>query len=157
MLTYCQLVSLNHTYFSKMHFKPFSAKWLPLCSSRVQCVSQCGLFCRRWGYQGNENLGVDLSNSLKSLFAIIKLCNVSNSSWISTQLDMLYTLWKTGISLGMGSANGRWYYNVTSSLIGWTHTQNDPGKQWSNECLSNAFKLHSKFIFNTMCWKMLNC
>ena len=26
----------------------------------------------------------------------------------------------------MGSANERWRYNVTSSLIGWAHTQNDP-------------------------------
>ena len=25
---------------------------------------------------------------------------------------------KAGISLGMGSANERWFYNVTSSLIG---------------------------------------
>ena len=30
------------------------------------------------------------------------------------------------IILGMGSTNGRWRYNVTSSLIGWVHTQNDP-------------------------------
>ena len=30
-----------------------------------------------------------------------------------------------GIILGMGSANGRWRYNVTSSLIGWAHAQND--------------------------------
>ena len=26
----------------------------------------------------------------------------------------------------MGSANERWRYNVTSSLIGWAHKQNDP-------------------------------
>ena len=31
-----------------------------------------------------------------------------------------------GIILGMGSANGRWCYNVTSPLIGWSHNQNDP-------------------------------
>ena len=30
-----------------------------------------------------------------------------------------------GITLGMGSANERWRYIVTSSLIGWTQTQND--------------------------------
>ena len=29
------------------------------------------------------------------------------------------------IILGMGSANERRHYNVTSSLIGWAHTQND--------------------------------
>ena len=32
----------------------------------------------------------------------------------------------TGIILGMGWANERWCYIVTSSLIGWAHTQNDP-------------------------------
>ena len=32
----------------------------------------------------------------------------------------------TGIILGMGSANERRRYNVTSSLIGRAHTQNDP-------------------------------
>ena len=34
----------------------------------------------------------------------------------------------TGIILGMGSANERRRYNVTSSLIGWAHTHNDPWK-----------------------------
>ena len=29
-------------------------------------------------------------------------------------------------TLGMGAANERWRYNVTSSLIGWAHIQNDP-------------------------------
>ena len=31
-----------------------------------------------------------------------------------------------GVILGMGSANERRRYIVTSSLIGWAHTQNDP-------------------------------
>ena len=31
-----------------------------------------------------------------------------------------------GIILGMDSANERWRYIVTSSLIGWAHTRNDP-------------------------------
>ena len=31
----------------------------------------------------------------------------------------------SGIILGMGSANEKRCYNVTSSLIGWAHTQND--------------------------------
>ena len=37
---------------------------------------------------------------------------------------------KSKINLGMGSANERRRYNVTSSLIGWAHTQNDPWKSW---------------------------
>ena len=32
-----------------------------------------------------------------------------------------------GIMLGMGSTNERGLYYVTPSLIGWTHTQIDPG------------------------------
>ena len=31
-----------------------------------------------------------------------------------------------GIILGIGSANEAQRYNVTSSLIGWAHTRNDP-------------------------------
>ena len=33
----------------------------------------------------------------------------------------------SGIIFGMGSANERRRYIVTSSLIGWAHTNNDPG------------------------------
>ena len=45
-----------------------------------------------------------------------------------TSLEFL--LWRkgehnTGIILGVGSANERLRYNVTS-VIGWAHTQNDP-------------------------------
>ena len=32
----------------------------------------------------------------------------------------------SGIILGIGSANEGRCYNVTSSLIGWAHTQNNP-------------------------------
>ena len=41
----------------------------------------------------------------------------------------------SGIILCMGPANERWRYNLTSSLIGWMHIQNDPwGIQlWSND------------------------
>ena len=41
----------------------------------------------------------------------------------------------SGIILGMGSANERWHYIVTSSLIGWAHTQNDPF--WPTTMVSN--------------------
>ena len=42
----------------------------------------------------------------------------------------------TGIILGMDSANERRRYIVTSSLIGWVHTQNDP-------CYMTNVKVHS--------------
>ena len=38
------------------------------------------------------------------------------------------TTTKTGIILCIRPANMRWRYIVTSSLIGWAHTQNDPCK-----------------------------
>ena len=38
----------------------------------------------------------------------------------------LFWFQDTGIILAMGSANERRRYNVTSSLIGWAHTENDP-------------------------------
>ena len=37
----------------------------------------------------------------------------------------------SSIILGMGSANERRRYKVTSSLIGWTHTQNELNIQYS--------------------------
>ena len=37
-----------------------------------------------------------------------------------------YPSWTVRIILCMYPANGRWRYTVTSSLIGWAHTQNDP-------------------------------
>ena len=40
--------------------------------------------------------------------------------------------WNSGIILCMRPANGRRRYNVTPSLIGWVHTQNDPGN-WSSQ------------------------
>ena len=38
---------------------------------------------------------------------------------------------ETGLILGMGSANERRRYIVTSSLIGWAHAQNDPKESLS--------------------------
>ena len=38
-----------------------------------------------------------------------------------------------GMILCMGSANGRRHYNVTSSLIDWAHTQNDPSYSISHK------------------------
>ena len=45
----------------------------------------------------------------------------SNCSWLQVS-----DFQSAGIILCMGSANERRRYNVTSSLIGWVHSQNDP-------------------------------
>ena len=45
--------------------------------------------------------------------------------------------------MGMGSANKRRRYNVTSSLIGWAHTQNDPWNYiYEDHCLVYALWYH---------------
>ena len=48
-------------------------------------------------------------------------------------------LWHTGINLWMRPANERRRYIVTSSLIGWAHTRNDP---WSHQirCYSGGLR-----------------
>ena len=41
--------------------------------------------------------------------------------------NIIWYQWSdTGIILGMGPANKRRRYDLTSSLTGWAHTQNDP-------------------------------
>ena len=47
---------------------------------------------------------------------------------MSTHPYLSSCLWVTGIILYMCPANERRWYNVTSSLIGWAHTQIDPCK-----------------------------
>ena len=44
--------------------------------------------------------------------------------------------WEPGISIGMPPANERRRYNVTTSLIGWAHTQTDPQRINSSEGLA---------------------
>ena len=52
-------------------------------------------------------------------------------------MPIMFTEWPAGIILSMGSANESRRYIVTSSLIGWAHTQNDPwAKQRSSVCAS---------------------
>ena len=54
-------------------------------------------------------------------------CNVF-SHWLSPSIHRIIPLSNI---LCMGSANERRRYSVTSSLIGWAHTQNDPSVQYS--------------------------
>ena len=78
---------------------------------------------------------VDLSEDLfkragPSLFFEFSLC-WGALQWGSGETVSLTGTWgllhqSPVIILGMGSANKRRRYNVTSSLIGWVHTQNDP-------------------------------
>ena len=51
-------------------------------------------------------------------------CNVV-SHWLSPYPEWAQPM-KDDVTIILGSANERQRYIVTSSLIGWTHTQNDP-------------------------------
>ena len=61
--------------------------------------------------------------------------NYTEYSEINSKYLCLYNITAcnryTGIILCMRPASERRRYNVTSSLIGWAHSQNDPWIQWS--------------------------
>ena len=53
--------------------------------------------------------------------------------WIKVLVPGAFTSSTAEVILGMGLANERWCHIVTSSLIGWAHTQNDP---WTDMTLT---------------------
>ena len=55
------------------------------------------------------------------------------------------------IILGMGISNERWLYSVTSSLIGWAHTLNDPGICNDTAADSQSMSKHWNVWFNSTC------
>ena len=96
-------------------------------------VSSTFLWCHYHLAQADRyhqwNLGCKISRFINILFHY----------WLSLKTLLTYNHWhhpnmehsyasfrcSSGIILGMGSTNERWRYNVTSSLIGRAHTQND--------------------------------
>ena len=93
--------------------------------------------------------------SVKTLCQKQNLCGKSTSPAASPHRGS--QIWKgfswdiafTEIILGMGSANERWCYFVTSSLIGWAYTQND-------HCfimMSDVYFMHTrKYQWGTIPW-----
>ena len=89
------------------------------------------------------------------------------------EIHVIQWLWEE-IILDMGSANERWCYFVTSSLIGWAHTKNDPGgkpykymfdQQWkhvsSMKCkyiswITNYWWENGNFVENENWWWLKN-
>ena len=63
----------------------------------------------------------------------------------------------SGIILGMGSANERWRYIVTSFLIGWAHTQNDPWLPGKSGTFVFCFVLRDHSMYAPSQWGMLHC
>ena len=79
-----------------------------------------------------------------------------------------------GVILGMGSANERWRYNVTSSLIGLAHAQNGPWSCWCQlwvwiccihstwptfkldwtSCILSIHSLFHVLVSQNGCWKI---
>ena len=62
-------------------------------------------------------------NTISMLRKMIKKCKLIFACFLKTIQNN-----KVGLILGIGSANQRRRYNVTSSLIGWPYTQNDSCK-----------------------------
>ena len=84
----------------------------------------------------------------KSLSSMMKDLNYLHLLCVEIWL-CICVIWPThaGIILCMCQANERWRYNVTPSLNGWAHTQNDP---------CTCFKKKStSFILECSCFKLL--
>ena len=85
-------------------------------SSRPQCVN--GASTAKAGNPWWFSLKIDIC----MYFVNIIFCCYSSVIWSNA---FVYQ-GTAGIILCIHPANERWRYNVTSSLIGWAHTQNDP-------------------------------
>ena len=80
------------------------------------------------------------------------LC-ASEKTYMCTHI--LYMLLKSGIILCMHSANERWRYIVTSSLIGWAHTQNEHAERI--EASTRWSPLHNfRFQIHFFDWKIMH-
>ena len=75
--------------------------------------------------------------------------NIESALYTCRVFDGQYT-YETGIISCMHPANERRRYNVTSSLIGWAHLQNDPC--WHAGVQINE-RLRKKFLLQFIIWK----
>ena len=112
----------------------------------VFCIAVCIIYsCEIWIVNG-RSLVIPLSNQINVIPAMGLLIWISwlfhslRHHWV-TLIGALCTQclgcceynmkcskihWNAGIFLCMCPANEIWHYNVTSSLIGWVHSQNEP-------------------------------
>ena len=117
----------------------FSSSIKNICNSvRILYAIICLLqkICRRkwFQYMNSWALRTRFCRTAKSLFIHKmtskgkhdKFWKLTQRLWFSNKTGLRYA-W---IILGMGSANEKWSYNVTRSLIGWASLQNDPWVCW---------------------------
>ena len=99
--------------FKKMPLKMLSTYCQPILSFWCVVCSQKTVFIGQWTF--------DIS-------VFFFLQGTDNKETLACSRYDLPSTFVTGIViiLCMHPANERWRYNVTSSLNGWTHTQNDP-------------------------------
>ena len=58
------------------------------------------------------------------MFRNFRRCIVPRNAWVNLRPMAIYGLnHVSGINLAKGSANGRWHFKDTSTLIGWPHCQ----------------------------------
>ena len=66
----------------------------------------------------------------------------NNAGGMPYTFNVILIISSSGIILWMHPANERWRYIVTSSLIGWVHTQNDPCIPYIKVHLNNNKSSH---------------
>ena len=139
-----EILSEIHTFwFNKMHLKMLSGKWRPFCLSlNVLRVSRATIIkavhiavcitCKSWGHITYVYLYHMLHFSIHCIVTnrpvnhMICTGNIMIHDLHTTLGPCLYySIVISGIILGMGSANERKCYIMTSSPIGWTHIQTD--------------------------------
>ena len=151
--------------YYRYHYHRYDYQWSPivLCrnciSSRYSCKM---LFVQEIKFAEQSISGKEYTcNHVRDListwatvggFAIFCICNFSYSSYEYND-ELCFICPVTGIILGMGSANTRRRYNVTSSLIGWAHIQNDlfPVAQETLLYFGSLQIQHQGYIRNTWC------
>ena len=92
--------------------------YLILCKSIIVCY----FFIYTIGTTTNGNMPLILKRLMTTCTAITVIASITGCKfhkWGHKRL--IYS--RTRIFLGMGSANERRRYNITSSLIGWAHSQ----------------------------------
>ena len=80
-------------------------------------------------YEGDYHTSLCTCSSKKLSWYSLWFISGKDNQVLLHHVRLRWPFWildTAGIILGMGSANERWRYNVTSPVISWAHTQNDP-------------------------------
>ena len=77
----------------------------------------------KWGPSGADRTQV---GPMLAPWTLLSKCIMGWWHFTSLPIQLDFSSAVAGIMWCMRQANARWHYNVTPSLIGWLHTENDP-------------------------------